>query len=428
MVAAKPSCPADVDLFEPGAQEFWFEAYRILHEQAPVVQLPGGGVVPGTDAFVITKYDDISRILRDPVKFPTPGDYAVPPYQQAVFRAAGFGQLVDARETLRPNHHAHQRHRRQLTGPWVGPAGAERNREMIRDHARALLDCFPDDGEVEFDQAFAAPLSQRVIATMLGFPLKDMPKLREWAETQVSRFVVGRTHRNLLPDEQDRENAKALVQFNQYIQEQIDDKRQNPQNDMISFLTNVVYEDRRLTDGEIMSVVISMHNAGSETTQHALTSECMLLAQNSKLWTELKADRAKVHLFVEEALRAYAPTQGFSFRLSAEDVEIQGVRIPRESLLHIRYGSGNRDPEQFANPELIDLTRAHISNHLAFSLGLFSCPGAGLSRLEQNVAINLLLDRFDAVELVPGKNDFTHKPGIMLALNSLYVRFARGRI
>ena len=83
-----------------------------------------------------------------------------------------------------------------------------------------------------------------------------------------------------------------------------------------------------------------MHIGGNETTQYALTAEARLLAERPELFEELKADRSKVRYFVEEALRLYAPTQGLSTRLVAEDTEIRGVKIPRGSLLHLRYGAG----------------------------------------------------------------------------------------
>lgn len=421
-------CPmhlSEVDLFAPGAQEHWFEAYRILHAEAPVYHIPGGGELPGTDAYIITKYEDISRIVRDPRRFATGLNSGFQEHEMEVFREKGFGAAAAAAATLRPTIEQHMQHRQQLTDPWVGARGAPRHHDMVEEVATQLLEAWIDQGEVDFVPAFAKPLPQTVITRILGFPLEDMPMLRAWEEAQVRRFVYGATHKSLLTPEEERHNAEILVQFQQYIRDRITEKRRQPQDDMTSFLTTVRYGDdeRLLTDDEIVSVVYGMHIGGNETTQYALTAEAMILAQQPALFDELRADRSKVRFFVEEALRLYAPTQGLSSRTAVEDVEIRGVKIPKGSLLHLRYGAGNRDEENFPRAEEIDLSRTSIGRHLTFSQGPRNCPGAGLSRLEQNIAVNLWLDRIERWELTPGRNDLSHQPGIMLGLWDLHLTF-----
>ncbi len=421
-------CPVnldDVDLFSPGAQEFWFDSYKILHDQAPVHRIAGEGGLPGTDAFILSKYDDIAMVVRDPEKFQfynaSEGDEAA----QEIFRDQGFGTTQDTWDTLRPNIEEHKRHRMELTDPWVALPAAERHTAMITKAANDLMDKWIDSGSVELVKEFAAPLPQIVITTILGFPLADMPTTRGWEEDQVKRFVYGFSHKNLLSPDDEKSNAEALVAFQHYISEQIEDKRQNPKDDMITFLLNVEYgpEKRRLSDAEIIGVVYGMHIGGNETTQYALTAEAMLLAQQPALVEELRADRTRVRFFVEEALRLHAPTQGLSTRLVAEDTEIRGVKIPAGSMLHLRYGAANRDPDLCPATDSIDLTRKNPGRHLTFSMGPRVCPGAGLSRLEQNIAVNVMLDRLDNLRLAPGKNDLTHQPGIMLGLWDLHLEF-----
>ncbi len=423
-------CPVqldDVDLFSPGAQEYWFDSYRILHEQAPVHRIPGEGGLPGTDAFILSKYDDIAMVVRDPDTYEfynaAEGDEAA----QAIFREQGFGTLGDTWDSLRPTMEEHKRHRMELTDPWVALPAAERHTPMIERAAHDLMDRWIDDGAVEFVKAFAAPLPQTVITTILGFPLEDMPMTRQWEEEQVKRFVYGFSHKNLLSVEDEKANAEALVAFQHYIGEQIEEKRRNPKDDMITFLLNVEYgpEKRRLSDAEVVSVVYGMHIGGNETTQYALTAEAMLLAQQPELVEELRADRSKVRFFVEEALRLFAPTQGLSTRIVTKDVTIRGVDVPKGSMLHLRYGAANRDPDLCPATDAIDLTRKNPGRHLTFSMGPRVCPGAGLSRLEQNVAVNVMLDRLDGLRLAPGANDLTHQPGIMLGLWELHLEFAK---
>jgi cytochrome P450 len=422
-VIRAPQTVAEVDLFSPGAQEYWFDAYRLLHEQAPVHRIPGGGVLPGTDAFVITKYEDISRIIRDPEHFPPSNLRQGNSEAYAVFRREGFLAPADARNSLRPTLEQHKQHRRQLTDPWVGSVGCERHAALIARTVHQLIDRWIDKGEVELVREFAQPLPQIVITTILGFPLEDMPQLKRFEEAQVRRFVYFINHKDELPPEEERQNAEALVEFQRYINEQVDEKRAHPADDMLTYLTRVEYDGRKLTNPEIISVAMGMHLGGNETTQFAVTAEALLLAQLPEVWAELKRDRSKVRFFVEEALRLEAPTQGSSSRLTVEDIELRGVKIPKGSLLHVRYGAGNRDEEAFPHADTIDLDRPNPGRHLTFSQGPRNCPGAGLTRLEQNIAINVLLDRLESIRVPAEKNDFTHIPGRMHGLWRLHVEF-----
>jgi cytochrome P450 len=429
---APETCPPEaeqIDLFADGSQEWWFDAYKVLREQKPVIHLPGQGRIPGTDAYILTKYEDIYKVVHDQSLVMGREDQnrqgnGNSPLQEEVFKEAGFGEAFEAQRHLRNSEEAALRYRHQITDPWVN-TGAHRHRELASKVAHQLIDKWIDDGEVEFVKNFAAPLPQTVITTILGFPLEDMPMLRKMEEAQVRRFVFGYGVKSEMSDEDEKENARELVEFNRYIGEQIQAKRKNPKDDMISALTQVEFDGRKLTDADITSVALLMHIGGNETTQYALTAEAMLLAQNPALVEELRADRKKVRFFVEEALRLYAPTQGLTARTLAVDVELSGVKIPAGSLLHLRFGSANRDPDRYDNPESVDLTRPQVGRHLTFSQGPRSCPGAGLSRVEQNAAVHALLDRIDTLELDMEKNDFKHQPGIMLGLYHLDLKFTK---
>ncbi len=428
--AAPDQCPVnheEIDLFAAGSQEWWFEAYRVLQEECPVVRLPGEGRTPGTDAFILTRYEDIARVARDRTLVLGREDQerqgnGNSPLQAEVFEEAGFGEAFNAQQDLRSSDDQAMRYRRLITDPWVGPEGAQRHQKMAEAAANRLIDNWIDAGEVEFVKGFAAPLPQIVITTILGLPLEDMPMLRTMEEAQVRRFVYGRGVNSVMSDADEVENARELVAFNEYLAEQIQEKRRNPQDDMLSYLTQVEFEGKKLTDGDITSVALLMHIGGNETTQYALTAEALLLAQHPEVVAELRADRTKVRFFVEEALRLYAPTQGLTARTARVDFEMGGVTIPAGSTLHLRFGAGNRDPEHYEAADSLDLSRPHAGRHLTFSQGPRSCPGAGLSRMEQNVAVHALLDRLETIELRE-TNDFQHQPGIMLGLYHLDLAF-----
>lgn len=422
----RPTGLHNLDLFSFGAQEHWFDAYRYLHEEAPILKIPGEGSGPGTDGYIVSKYDDIAHILADPINFPAPS-YGNAGLGANEGESSALNAAMAASTELRPTLEAHKQHRLQLTDPWVGATGAPRNREMITRWVDKLIDDWIDrpSGEVEFVTEFAAALPQYVMTTILGLPLEDMAKLRAFGQAQVWRFVFGSGHRNQLSAEEEAHNFEQLKEFMAYLQVQVTRKRQEPGDDMTTFLTQVVYNGRKLTDAEVISVMFAMHIGGLETTQYALAAEGQILARQPALFAQLKADRSKLRFFVEESLRTHAPTQGLSTRMALVDTEIRGVPIPAGSVLHLRYGAGNRDPEVFPNPDQIDLERPAAGRHLTFSQGIRVCPGAGLSRLEQNVAWDRLLDRLDSIELDESKNELLHQPGIMLGLWDLHLKFKK---
>lgn len=380
--------------------------------------LPGEGIFPGTDAFILTRYADIARVVRDSERFlPTLSLAIDSASKKSAAEAAADPQLnamILSMSTLRPTPELWRAHRQELTDPWVGP-GAVRHSEMIRRTVDDLIDRWIGEGEVEFISEFARPLPQIVMANVLGFPLSDIPRLAEWGTAQVAAFVHGRGHLNLLTRDQLEEQARLLEGFRDYVQQQVSEKRRNPCDDMISFLTQVTYQalGRRLTDLEINGIVYAMVIGGLETTQYALEEQAQLLCDNPQLFAEVKAERSQVRPFTEECMRLRAPTQGLSTRITTRDEDFQGVVVPKGSTLHLRFGAGNVDPEQYECPEEIRLDRKRISGHLTFSQGPRTCPGAGISRLEQTLAWNRLLDRIDRLEVAPG-NTFLHQPGIML--------------
>jgi cytochrome P450 len=425
------ACPVgldDVDLFGDGAQEHWYEAYEILHRESPVLRIEGGGPTPGTDAFVLTKHADVARVVKDHERFPnvtqrTVGAYADQLLTPEEVFATYHNLMQAAMVSLRPTQALYLRHRKELTDPWVG-TGALRHRAMITQHANELLDEWIGDGEVEFIGRFARPLPQRVMASLLGFPLADIPQLAAWGDAVVMPFVHGAGHRHQLSREQAHDMLARLDGFQDYIYEHVRAKRLDPQDDMVSFLCEVEYEalGRRLTDLEIAGIVHAMIIGGLETTQYAIEEQAQLLCEHPGMFDELRHDRSKLRTFTEEGLRLRSPTHGLSTRITAHDEVFDGVEVPAGSLLHLRFAAANVDEEEFACPFDLDLEREGPTRHLAFSAGPRVCPGANLSRIEQQIAWGVLLDRLEGIEYGDG-NDWRHQPGIMLGTLRLHLRF-----
>jgi cytochrome P450 len=424
--AEHPRTLADVDLFAPGAQEHWYASYAILHAEAPVQRLPGEGLTPGTDAFVLTKYEDVRRVVMDWDRFPPTLSLLVAHIQQSGEMPAhipDIDAMVASIVSLRPDPELWRAHRKELTDPWVGP-GCTRHAAMIGRHVDDLIGGLLDKAKrgepVDFVADFARPLPQRVMASVLGFPQADIPRLEQWGNAQVMSYVIGTTHKNILTPQQSAEKFRLLAGMKEYVAGQTREKRANPQDDMVSFLTQVEYQalGRKLTDDEINGVVYAMVIGGLETTQYALAEQAQLLCERPGLFGQLRGDRSCIRTFIEEGMRLRSPTQGLSTRICAQDEVFQGVHVPAGSMLHLRWAAANIDADEFDDPLALKLDRKAATRHLAFSQGPRSCPGSNISRLEQMIAWDKLCDAFADLAYAPG-NDFRHQGGIMLGIYRL---------
>ena len=425
---ACPHAVGDVDLFGPGAAEHWYEGYAILHDQAPVVRLPGQGLTAERDAYILTKYADIARVVRDWERFPPTLSLLVAQIEQSGRMARempDIDAMVQSIVALRPTPELWRAHRQQLTDPWVGP-GAKRHEAMITGHVDGLIarliERLIERETIDFVADFARPLPQLTMASVLGFPLEHVGQLAIWGNAQVMSYVHGCGHNNLLTPDQTTEKFRLLAGFSDYVRDKVREKRAAPQDDMISFLTQVHYTalDRQLSDEEINGIVYAMVIGGLETTQYALAEQAQLVCESAGLFEKLRGDRDLIRPFIEEAMRLRSPTQGLSTRITSRDEVFQGVEVPAGSTLHLRWGAANIDADEFADPLTLKLDRKAVTRHLAFSAGPRVCPGAGLSRLEQTIAWNRLCDRFTSMAYAPG-NTFLHQPGIMLGTLELHL-------
>ena len=406
-----PSTLAEVDFFDPGTQQDWYPSYDLLREHAPVWQMPG------TNTFVLTRYDDIQYVLRRTDIFMRGASEATPSSGASrvikeIYETKGWPR----QSMLGSNPPVHKKYR-DIADPFFTPAGAEKRRGLITRIVDELIDAMVSRGECEFVRDFAIPLPVRVITIMMGFDEVDIPKLKMYSEAWVLPFRGGLSH-----DEEVYAGDKG-VEFQHFIHATMHDKRAHPDDSVISYFVNEARFDgeRPLTDAEVINMVDHLYIGGNETTTFALTSGLWLMLSDPELYATVRADPAKVKNFVEESLRCESPTMGM-VRNARIDAEVGGVAIPKGASLHLRYAAANRDPAMFECPADFDVERANAPRHMAFSLGETHCTGAGLSRLEQNVAFAALVERLPNLRFTPGRNDFTHHPNVTLrALKQLWI-------
>jgi cytochrome P450 len=415
-------CPytkaSEIDFMDPLVQENWFDAYNIIREESPAYFMPQLGM------HVITHYDDIEYILRRPEQFTAGPDVGATeplikfPEAMALYKKDGWRRYTPLGEDL-PKHPIY----RGTVDPYL-TAGAVRAKEgFIRATVNELIDNWIDDGEVNFMDDFAEPLPMLVIAELLGFPRMDLPQLKEWSAAWVLPFSRGLTL------EQEKKAVSLHIELQHYIFETMKEKRKNPKDDIITRLLTTEIDDvdtgkkRNLTDTEIIGITDHLLIGGNETTTFAISNGLWLLFRNPEMYAALDADHTKVKTFVEEVLRIESPTQGL-YRFVKEDSVIGGVDVAAGSTLSIRYGAGNHDAGQFPDPTTPDLHRRNAGRHLAFGLGEHHCPGASLSRFEQNCAWDILLKRVKNMRPMPDKDDFSHISGMwMRALTSIHMQF-----
>ena len=227
--------------------------------------------------------------------------------------------------------------------------------------------------------------------------------------------------------EEEIENARLIVEYQHYMAKIIEDRRANPQDDMISDLANNTIKppegERLMTVEELLSMIEQLLVAGNETTTSATTGGLLSLIQLSDQLQVLLDDPGMIANAVEEILRLESPSAGL-WRVVTKDVELRGVAIPKGSLLMLRYAAANRDEDVFDEPEAMDVCRRNADEHIAFGYGTHFCPGAFLGRKEMQVAYERILARMTNIRLAEGKNDLTHWPNMVLrGLKELHITF-----
>jgi cytochrome P450 len=381
------------------AQEFnpWDSAYlddpypffARARRQQPVFYSPEVGM------WVISRYDDIAAVLRDPRRFSAAN--ATSPVSQ--FTPAARQILMDGDYTLKPaltnnDPPAHTRVRAHINKAFSARRVAQME-PRIRQYANALLDAFMDDGQADLVRQFAYPLPILVVLRLIGIPEGDMERIKAWCDNRVM-FIFGQPS-----PEQQISVAHDLVAFWNYTKAFCEQRQREPQDDLTSDLAAIVTADPSALDmHELASIVFSLTIAGHETTTNLLGNAMKHLLTHREQWEQLCANPALIENTVEEVLRFDGPLT-FWRRVATEDVELSGVRIPHGAKLALVLGSGSHDEAYFAHPEQFDIHRQNARNHLAFGKGIHYCIGAALARLEARIALELFTQRLSGLRLVP---------------------------
>jgi cytochrome P450 len=269
-------------------------------------------------------------------------------------------------------------------------------------------------GQMNLLEDFAVSLSVTVIADLLGIPQADRHRMRPWSADIVAMYELGNQQVGAVAEK----SVRAVEEFSAYLRRLARQRRQQPEDDLISALVAVEDGGDRLSEDELIANCILLLNAGHEATVNAVGNGMLALFQHPGQMARLKADPALVSTAIEEMLRYDTPLPLFR-RWVLEDMDYKGVSLKQGMEVAFLLGAANRDPARFPNPSRFDVARQD-NPHLSFGTGIHYCLGAPLARVELQAAINTLLTRLPAIHL--GGDDVAyHDTFVFRGLKSLPV-------
>jgi cytochrome P450 len=282
---------------------------------------------------------------------------------------------------------------RGLVNPAFTPRSADRWRPAMRGFAEGLLAPMLDAGRCEFVEDFAKLYPSQVIATVMGAPLSDAPRLHHWSNW-IQRQFDGPS---LIEDRALIE--EACQEFYDWARPLIVQRRATPGDDLISTLIAARDGDDRLDDDELVNLVLNVLVGGVDTTQSQLAHAVRLLAEHPDQWAALRADPSLAAAAADETLR-YEPITPFTSRIMLEDVEVNDVTFPEGTIVMVSAFNANRDAGTIDAPDTFDITADRgAAKPLTFGAGIHYCLGANLARAEMQEALTLFAERVATLEL-----------------------------
>jgi cytochrome P450 len=368
-------------------------SYHRMRAETPIL------AVPEVDMWVLTRYADCERVLRDPGVSTDPSSRRFRPEEEGLDLRS---RLTDSeiRVLLFMDPPDHTRLRRL-----VSAAFTPRSVERLRSHVAELVDAMlteavtrAADGDGTFDLiaevGYLLPVT--VICELLGVPVEDRARFAPWS-SDASRMLDGD-----IDEATAMAGIAALMSFVAYFNELFEERRAHPRDDLVSRLLAVEEEGDRLTHGELLSTVLLLFIAGHETTTNLIGNGTVALMRHRDEWDRLVADPAGLAApTVEEVLRWDGPVH-VTARTATRDMVVgegdEAVTVESGQGMLCALAAANRDPARFPDPDRLDIGRAD-TQHLTFSQGAHYCLGAALARLEGQETFAALARRFPHLEL-----------------------------
>lgn len=417
-------CPVDFDFLDPAVQSNPLEFFAVLREQAPVY------LEPRTGAYFITRAEDLRYVAEHPEIFSNIVD-------PTVFRACMGLPLAEldpeVAELLRregwlvpftillTDPPIHGRYRR-LAMEALSPKAVKQIEPFICTRIDTLLSRFDGGEAVDFLVEFAQRLPLSIILKFLGAGEKHLQNVNDWTD-QWFGTLMGQT-----PREEYLKSVRAICQIQKLVAARIDEVHRQRDDSLLCTLMHAheATGDEPLTLEETISIFSVLLFAGHDTTRQTLTNAARLLATDKALYPRLREKPELIKAFVEEVIRLYSPAN-VTPRVAAQATEIGGVKIPANAPIFMCWGSGNRDPRRFAEPDTLQCSRDAAATHLGFGAGIHFCAGSRLARAQLTLTVEALVARYSDISLAVPESELQYAPAINLrALLALPVRCTRG--
>jgi len=379
--------------------------FRWLREHAPVYwdETADGGL------WGIARYDDIMEVSRQPELFCSSKS-------SRPERGSWIPSMINLDD---PQH----KRRRNLVNRGFTPRRVEAHEPMLRKLTNELIDAVSPRGECDFVTEIAQWIPMAVIGDMLGMERERHAELLRWSDELLGGGEVAAI---VDDDERRARQTSIMLEYVEFARAVVADRRERPREDLMSILVHAEIDGDRLTDDEILQESLLILIGGDETTRHVMTGGLLELIRNPDQKKKLAADpRRHILSAVEEMLRWVSPIQNMN-RTVVRDTVLRGQKLREGDRMLLLYPSGNRDANEFPEPDRFDVTR-EPNRHVAFGgFGTHHCLGATLARLELRVLFEELLRRLPDIELAPDAELPVRPSNFIVGLEKMPVRFRRG--
>lgn len=386
------------DLFSAGFKADPFPTFAAMRERDPVYAhtAPNGSTI-----WYITRYDDVTVVLRDDQRFVKDPRNAGLRQSLSRQRSPTLYQSIN-NNMLFADAPAHTR-LRALVNQAFTPRRTAQMTGRIQLAADQLLNQAHRAGEIDLIAEYALPLPVMVITEMLGIPAADRNEVADWSQAIISASSRGLSYRAR------KEKVRAFVA---YLRRLCAERQADPQDDLISALVQAEEAGERLTEAELFSMIALLLVTGYETTVNLISNSILVLLQHPQQRAQVMAQPELWPGAVEELLRYDGPVETSTSRWAGEDVVFGSRHIHKGDLVRVVLASVNRDPQHFSHPATFDITRTD-NRHLAFGLGIHYCLGAPLARLEGRIALQTLFGRYPHLQLAIPMDKLPWRSGVL---------------